>query len=133
MIIHRSRYLQTGRGIGGIFASIFKSLVPMVKSLGRSVVSSPITKNALKAAKEAGTSAALNLASDAIAGNDMRDSLNRNLKDARQSIGMSLQQPEKSKSKSAKSTKRGSKGRKRTKVKQLGVTAKRGRYRDIFD
>lgn len=123
-LIHRGRRVQSGRGLGSIFKSVFKMLIPAAKA----AIKSPIARNILKAAKSAGKDAALSLASDAVAGRNMGESLDRNLQDARETIGMSLKP-----TKPVATRQRASKKKQRNKS-SLSYPAKRGkRQRDIFD
>ena len=126
LLVHRGRYIQRGRGIGSVFMSLFRSLLPAAKTLGTSVLKSSVTKNVLKAAKEAGKDAALSLAADAIAGENVKKSFDRNLQSAREKIGMSLQ-PQKRTYKRAQPTK------KKYTHSQSKLAKRARREKDIFD
>ncbi len=53
--IHRGQYLQRGRGLGGIFSSIFRVLKPIFSkslSIGRKALSDPTVKQAVGSLKK---------------------------------------------------------------------------------
>ena len=53
--IHRGHYLQRGRGLGGIFASIMRILKPIVTktiTVGRKALSDPTVKKAVSSVKK---------------------------------------------------------------------------------
>ena len=53
--IHRGQYLQRGRGLGGIFSSIFRVLKPIFSkslSIGRKALSDPSVKKAVGSLKK---------------------------------------------------------------------------------
>lgn len=53
--IHRGQFLQRGRGLGGIFASIMRILKPIVTksiSAGRKALADPLVKNAVSSVKK---------------------------------------------------------------------------------
>lgn len=87
MIIHRGAFLQRGRGIGSIFASLFKAVVPAFKSIGRAIIKSPITKSALSTAKNKAIDAGIQIAADALSGENIGQSISKNLKTVSSAIG----------------------------------------------
>ena len=140
MLIHRGRYIQEGSGVGGIlgrqrgggFGSLFSSalrfILPWLKSTGKAVLQSPMTKNVLSAAKEGSKKAGLNLLSDAIAGKDLKESLGKNVGELRESVGQALKD----------SPVEGAGRKRKTDVKAIGETGqkkkkkKASEFLDVF-
>lgn len=57
---HRGQYMQRGRGIGGIFASLFrwlKPIIPKILSVGKKAVKDPEIGKALNSVKSQAVSA----------------------------------------------------------------------------
>lgn len=78
--------LQRGRGVGGILRLIRSIFSPVVRSLGRTAVkaaTSGAAKTVGKALKEQAISSAVNLGIDALRGNDLQESLDREVSSAR--------------------------------------------------
>ena len=89
MTIHfrGGEYLQKGRGIGGFFRGLVNFFRPMMKSAGSSIVKAATSNTAKSIAKTLGEQAmdsSLNMAKDMIHGNDLRDSLNREIDNFKQ-------------------------------------------------
>lgn len=73
---------QKGRGIGGFFRGLIQLFKPLIKSAGSSLVkvaSSPTTKSIAKSLGEQALNSSMNMAKDVIRGNDMKDSLYREM------------------------------------------------------
>ena len=71
---------QKGKGIGGFFRGLINLFRPMVKSVGQSVVKAASSKTAKSIAKTLGEQAldsGLNITKDVLAGNDLKQSLQR--------------------------------------------------------
>lgn len=82
---HSDLYHMRGSGIGGIFSSIVRMLVPFAKTLfgvGKRVAASPIGKQVLKSAKRSAVKAGLDLAQDTLAGENVGKSIKRRAKQA---------------------------------------------------
>ena len=73
-------YHQRGRGIGGFFRGLWNLFRPVAKSVGSSIAKAATSDTAKSIAKTLGEQAldsTLNMTKDAIAGNDLKSSLNR--------------------------------------------------------
>ena len=71
---------QKGKGIGGFFRGLINFFRPMMKSVGSSVVKAATSNTAKSIAKTLGEQAldsTINMTNDAIKGNDLRESLHR--------------------------------------------------------
>lgn len=86
-VIHRGPYIQRGRGLGNIFASFFRAVLPAMKNVGKSVLKSSLTKDVLKTAREGALNAGINLMADTITGDNVVDNLKRNVAITRQEVG----------------------------------------------
>lgn len=75
MEYHRGRYIQRGRGIGSLLSSFFRTVLPIVKSIGSSIIKSPITKEVLTVAKNSAIDAGLNIAADVLSGENVASSV----------------------------------------------------------
>ena len=86
MRVHHSElYHMRGSGIGGIFSSIFRTLVPIAKTIfgiGKRAASSPVGQQVLKAAKRSAVKAGLDIAQDALAGENVGKSIKKRAKQA---------------------------------------------------
>jgi len=87
-----------GGGLGSIFSSIFSRVVPYIKSafrMGSNVVrkaaSSDVGKVLKKELKKQATTAAVNVASDALKGENVLKSSKKNLKRASEGVGRKLE------------------------------------------
>ena len=92
MVFHRGDFVQKGRGVGGIFSSIYRNTYPAVKTISKSILTSPVTKKVLQAAKKSVTKAGLNIASDVLMGKKLSSSARVNLTAAKRQFADSLQQ-----------------------------------------
>ena len=78
--------LQRGRGIGGILRFLRSFFTPALSKLGGTVVKaaqSKAGKVAMNALKEQAVDSGMNLAIDALRGRDMKESLEREVSDAK--------------------------------------------------
>ncbi|PCJ29147.1 MAG: hypothetical protein COA94_02450 [Rickettsiales bacterium] len=123
MYIARGRYIQRGRGWGGVFKSIFRTIMPLVSKIGKSIAASPTAMRVANTAKQSIANSALSVAADAISGENVGESLERNWKRTRQDLGNSLAPPPR-----AKKAKK-----KKKKTKFTARASKYRRDRDIFD
>jgi hypothetical protein len=64
MSFHRGNYIQRGRGLGGFLSSLLTG----AKEVGRKILSSPITKNVMNAAKKSAIEAGIAVATDTLKG-----------------------------------------------------------------
>ena len=86
--------LQRGRGIGGILRLIKSVFSPVVRSLGKTAVkvaSSGAAKTVGTALKEQALTSAVNLGIDALRGENLQESLNREVGSARQKAANTLE------------------------------------------
>lgn len=90
MYIHRGPFIQRGRGIGSLLGSLFRGIVPALKALGTSLLSSPVTKAIGNTAKDAAIETGIKMAADAIEGKNMKQSLDENLLKARKRVAESI-------------------------------------------
>ena len=130
MYFARGGIVQKGRGFGGIFRGLLKTVLPVFKKIIGSTTVQNLASTGLKSLANSG----LAFAADAISGEDMRESLNRNLSNVRHTVGDSLRNlssnamPAKSKARPAK------RKRKKPKLKPAVLAKKkRRRAEDIFD
>jgi hypothetical protein len=86
MYIHRGRYLQRGRGVGSVLSSFFKTIFPFAKSVGRSVAKSPLTKKVLTSAKNSAIDAGLNIAADALSGENVGAAVKKGFKEGGKNV-----------------------------------------------
>jgi hypothetical protein len=84
--VHRGQFLQRGRGLGSIFSGLFRNVLPMFSSIGRSIFGSPVVKNVGKSLLDSTVRGGLNLAADAIGGEDIKESFKKQLGSARQEV-----------------------------------------------
>ena len=71
--------IQRGRGLGGILRMIKSLFTPVLKSVGKNVVKAATSNTAKSIAKTLGEQAiesGINLATDALRGNNMKESAN---------------------------------------------------------
>lgn len=93
MLVHRGMRTQSGRGIGSIFSALFRGLAPIAKlglRAGKSLMSSPIVKKVGQSALDVAKQSAVNLTADLIQGNNMEESAQKELNNARQKIASTL-------------------------------------------
>lgn len=69
---------------------MFKGVVPALQMWGQSLYASPLTKQVLETAKRTALEAGLNVASDTLAGKNVKDSLRGNALTAKQKVSASL-------------------------------------------
>lgn len=93
MLVHRGARTQSGRGIGSIFAALARGLAPIAKlglRAGKSFISSPLVKKVGESALDLAKQSAVNLTADLIQGNNMNESAQNELNNARQKIASTL-------------------------------------------
>lgn len=93
--LHRGPYiqrgsLQRGRGIGSTLRSIFHGVFPAMKSMGRKLWESPVTKGILNSAKNSAIEAGINVVSDTLKGKNVGESLKGNVSTAKKAVTDSL-------------------------------------------
>ena len=137
--IHRGPYVQRGRGFGSTISSWFKKVIPAAQLMGKKILESPITQNILKTAKRSAIDAGLNVATDALEGKKIKESLNENVATAKKAVSDAVL----SAIKKVKSNRLGGdvavvEKKKRLPTKKavvisVGKKKRKNKYRDIFD
>ena len=87
--------IQRGRGIGGLLRSIGSFFKPMARALGTTamkVARSDAGKIAGNALKEQAVQSAMNLTADAMRGNDLKDSLQKEVGAVKETVADTLDQ-----------------------------------------
>lgn len=93
MIIHRGERFQRGRGIGSLFAGLFRSLKPLFSmglKAGKKFVESDTAKDIGKSALSIGKNAVKNIATDLLEGKKLSESLNKELDTAKAVVAAKL-------------------------------------------
>lgn len=99
MGIYRARQIsQSGAGLGGLLASLFRAVVPIAKTVARKGVGvavkaarSHVGKQAIKSIKKSGKKALMNAAKRAVAGEDIKEGAKADLKRARADLSRALE------------------------------------------
>jgi hypothetical protein len=128
MLFHRGAYHQRGRGLGSMFAGLARTVFPILKSLGKSIISSPTTKEILKSAKKSAINAGLDLAADTLSGKNIKQSVKHRGSEAVKRVGNTVSQQIKRK---REPTQRQPKKQKREKKSR--VVKKRRKFEDVFE
>lgn len=82
--------MQRGRGIGNLLGSLFRSAVPAIKSLGKSIFSSNVVKDVGKSLANSAVKGGLNFAADALDGQNLKESLSSNVGEAKSALAKVL-------------------------------------------
>lgn len=94
MIYHSGPKFQRGRGLGSIFAALFRGMAPIAKlgiSAGRKIFSSPLAQKLGKTALDAAKKSAVNIAADIIDPSaNSQKTAQKELEEARQKIATTL-------------------------------------------
>ena len=90
---HKGVLLQKGRGIGGVFSSLFRTLLPIGKTVLKSspkiiknTARSPLGRKLRKSAKKV----ALNTAKRLIESGDIKQTLKKSIEDSKQEVSNAL-------------------------------------------
>ena len=90
---HKGVLLQKGRGIGGVFNSLFRTLLPIGKAvlksspkIIKSTAKSPLGRKLRKSAKKV----ALNTAKNLIESGDIKQTLKKSIEDSKQEVSNAL-------------------------------------------
>lgn len=125
MNYHRGPYIQRGSGFGSILGGLFKAALPVLSSVGKGILGSPVTKRLISSGKQAAIDTGVNILSDAIEGRNLRESLQENIGEARSRVAESLRQSRQARTPRMK---------KRRGISRTSRTSrKRIKRRDIFD
>ena len=93
MIVHRGDRFQRGRGFGSFFASVFRTLRPLVSmglSTGKKILTSDAAKSIGRTALDIGKSAAKNVAVDVLTGKNVKESVDKELEVAKDKIAKKI-------------------------------------------
>ena len=93
MIVHRGDRFQRGRGFGSFFASIFRTLKPLVSmglSTGKKFLTSDTAKTIGRTALDIGKDAAKSIAKDVLTGKNIRESVDKELEVAKDKIATKI-------------------------------------------
>jgi len=91
--IHRGSRFQSGRGFGSLFSSFFRSMKPLVKmgiNTGKRILNSDLAKSVGKTALEMGADALKNVAADALEGKNVKESLSKEVENAKSKIAQTI-------------------------------------------
>jgi hypothetical protein len=108
---------QRGRGLGSLFGSLFRSAVPILKSLGGKILNSSLTKSVGKTLVESATEGGLTLAKDALRGNNLGQSVKASLGKTRAAVADAISQHQQQNSKKTSSSKSAPRRRRTAPVK----------------
>ncbi len=93
MLVHRGIRTQSGRGIGSIFAALARGLAPIAKiglRAGKSFLANPLVRKVGSSALDLAKQSAVNMTADLLEGNNIKDSAQNELNNARQKIASTL-------------------------------------------
>jgi len=93
MLIHRGERFQAGRGLGSLFGGLFRTLKPLATmgiNMGKRLIQSDLGKKIGQNMLEMGGEALKNVAADAIEGKNVKESLNKELDNAKSRIAQTL-------------------------------------------
>jgi len=93
MIVHRGDRFQRGRGFGSFFATIFRSLKPLMSmglSTGRKILTSDVAKSIGRTALDIGKDTAKKVAVDVLTGKNVRESVDKGLEEAKEKIASKI-------------------------------------------
>ena len=95
---HRGVLIQRGRGIGGVFNSLFRTLLPIGKAVIKSspklikqTARSPLGKKLRKSAQKV----AINTAKNLLETGDIKNTLKKSIEDSKKEVSNALQASEK--------------------------------------
>lgn len=92
MLLQRRRNVQTGRGLGTILSSIFRTIAPYAKTLlnvGKRIFSSRPAQAIVKSAQQSAVQSGLNVVDDVIKGKNVKRSLKEHAQSLAQDVGSS--------------------------------------------
>ena len=88
-MVHRGDRFQHGRGFGGFFSGLFRTLKPLFSmglSAGKKVLTSDAAKSLGRAALDIGKESMKNVAVDVLTGKNVKESVDKELDEAKQKI-----------------------------------------------
>ena len=93
MNYHLGPRYQRGRGLGSIFAALYRGLAPMARlgfQAGKNLLGNPLVRQIGQKAFEVAKQSAKNIAVNMAEGNSLRDSVQEELEKARNKISTTL-------------------------------------------
>lgn len=93
MNFHSGIRIQRGRGIGSVFAGLFRSFIPIAKKgieIGKKIINSSIVKNIASTALDSGKKAAVNVAADFLEGKNYKKTAQEELEEAKNKIASTI-------------------------------------------
>lgn len=91
MTIYQRPYIQRGRGLGSLLARLFKTVIPVASRIGKSLISSPITRSVGTALKDSAVETMGSLGADLLRGEDLTKTLDKNLSSAKNRVATALE------------------------------------------
>lgn len=88
-IVHRGDRFQHGRGFGGFFSGLFRSLKPLFSmglSAGKKLITSDVAKSLGRSALDIGKETAKQVAVDVLTGKNVKESVDKELEVAKQKL-----------------------------------------------
>lgn len=93
MNIHRGERIQAGRGLGNLFGSLFRGLKPLAQmgiQAGKRFLQSDFAKNVGRTALETGKDMLKNVVADVLEGQNVGESLNKEMQSAKTKIAQQI-------------------------------------------
>ena len=93
MILHRGERYQAGRGLGSLFAGLWRVLKPVASMglrAGKKLLTSDVAKSIGSTALDIGKDTLKNVAADLIEGNNAKESLNKGIETAKSTIARQI-------------------------------------------
>ena len=91
--IYRGVYHQKGNGVGSVLSGLFRLLTPFIKRGAKAALRSQPVRRALQSAKKSAIKTATVAASDLIAGKNIKQNAQLNLKQAQRNIEKAITGP----------------------------------------
>jgi len=92
-MVHRGDRFQQGRGFGGFFSGLFRTLKPLFSmglSAGKKLITSDAAKSLGQSALSIGKEGAKQFAVDVLTGKNVKESLDKELNTAKQKIAQKI-------------------------------------------
>lgn len=95
MYVHRGPYLQRGRGLGNIFGSLFRTVLPALKTLrsySLTALKSNLVRNAGRSIASSALQGGISAVTDALDGKNVKKSLNSSLSNAKRELSRTIKE-----------------------------------------
>lgn len=92
-MVHRGDRFQRGRGLGGFFTGLFRTLKPLFSmglSASKKILTSDAAKSLGRTALDIGKDSVKKVAVDVLTGKNIKESLDKELDDAKQKIAQKI-------------------------------------------